>query len=380
MGSIYRRGKVYWIGYIGVDGRRYLESSGSHLKDDAKTLLRLREGDIVKGIPVTPAHARLTFDEAVQDVLRDYEANGRRSLSHVQRRIQKHLLPFFGGRRLASITTADIRAYVTQRQAETFIVWPARTIQTKNGTRQIPEIRREVAGISNAEINRELAIVKRTFVLAMQAGRLLHRPHIPMLDEDNVRQGFFELDQMQAVRGRLSEPLQPVVAFAYMTGWRVPSEVLPLEWRQVDFGAGTVILDVGRTKNREGRTFVMTKELRQLLEHQRTKTTETERRLDRIIRRVFHREGEPIKNFRKAWTTACTKAGLPGRIPHDFRRTAVRNLVRAGVPERVAMTMTGHKTRSVFERYNIVSEADLLEAARKLDIADMHAAATQKRS
>jgi integrase len=82
---------------------------------------------------------------------------------------------------------------------------------------------------------------------------------------------------------------------------------------------------------------------------------------------IFHRKGKPIGDFRKAWATACKKAGVPGRILHDFRRTAVRNLVRAGVPERVAMQMTGHKTRSVFDRYNIVSEEDLMEAAKRLD-------------
>jgi integrase len=97
--------------------------------------------------------------------------------------------------------------------------------------------------------------------------------------------------------------------------------------------------------------------------------------VDRIVRWVFHRNGKPIRTSKGAWKTACVNTGLPGRIPHDFRRTAVRNLVRAGVPERVAMMMTGHKTRSVFERYNIVSEADLQDAARKLDVAAIAAAA-----
>jgi hypothetical protein len=200
MGSIYKRGKTYWIGYLGVDGRRHLESSRSNVKDDAKRLLQLREGDIVKGIPVTPEHGRLLFETAVEDVINDYTANGRRSIDHVERRIQKHLLPYFGGRRLATITTADVRAYIAKRKADTETIRRARTIQTKAGPRDLAEVRRAVNGASNAEINRELAILKRTFTLAIQAGRIMHRPHIPMLDEDNVRKGFFELQQMHAVR------------------------------------------------------------------------------------------------------------------------------------------------------------------------------------
>ncbi len=107
-------------------------------------------------------------------------------------------------------------------------------------------------------------------------------------------------------------------------------------------------------------------ELRSLLEAQRAYTDKIQREQGCIIPWVFHRDGKPIKSFRRAWLTACRLAGQPGRIPHDFRRTAVRNMIRKGIPERVAMQLTGHKTRSVFERYNIVSEGDLQEAGRKL--------------
>ena len=120
------------------------------------------------------------------------------------------------------------------------------------------------------------------------------------------------------------------------------------------------------------RTFPFTDALHALLEAQ--KAEHDRLKAEGIICPwVFNRSnkkvrGKRITTFIKAFRAACTKAGCPGRIPHDLRRTAVRNLVRAGIPERVAMQMTGHKTRSVFERYNIVSECDLVEAARKLNV------------
>jgi integrase len=368
MGELKRRGQIWWIRYY-KNGKRHEESSGSTKEGEAKSLLRVREGDIERGVAITPKVGRIRFDEAVRDVLNDYRTNRKRSLDDVERRIEKHLTPFFGNRRMASITTADIREYIASRQNETTIARKAYTFTARDGTaRHVPEQRRTIARVSNGEINRELTALKRMFNLAIQAGQLLQKPHIPLLKEDNVRVGFFERDQFIAVVQRLPKAVRPAATFAYLTGWRIDSEVLSLEWRQVDFSAGEVRLDPGRTKNGEGRTFPMTRELRQLLEAQRAITEDLQRRRNVVCRHVFHRDGRPIRSFRVAFRTACVRAGCPGRVLHDLRRTAVRNLVRAGIPERVAMQMTGHKTRSVFERYNIVSVGDLREAGRRLDV------------
>jgi integrase len=369
MGELKRRGRVWWIRYY-RDGRRFEESSGSTKETDARRLLRLREGDVERGLPVSPRIARLRFDEAAADVLNDYRINRKRTLPDVETRLRLHLMPFFSGRRLSTITTADVREYVAQRQAETVMVRRGHDVKNRDGTlRHVPEQRRTIARVSNAEINRELTLLKRVFVLALQAGKLLHRPHIPMLQEHNVRVGFLESEQFQNVRAHLPGAIQPVVTFAYITGWRIPSEVLPLQWRQVDFVTSDVRLDPDTTKNGEGRVFPFTSELRDLLEKQREIRDSLKRSQGLICPWVFHRNGRPIKTFVTVWRHACRRAGCPGRIPHDFRRTAVRNLVRAGIVESVAMKMTGHKTRSVFERYNITSDGDLRQAARKLDEA-----------
>jgi integrase len=242
---------------------------------------------------------------------------------------------------MTKITAADINAYVEHRQKK---------------------------GAAAASINRELAIMKRAFTLAIRSGKLLHshRPYIAMLAEHNVRTGFFEAEQFAAVKGQLRPALQPIAEFAYLTGWRVQSEVLPLEWRNVDLKAGTVTLDVGSTKNGEGRTIYLTAALRTLLEAQGTASDALKAR-NVICPFVFHRNGKRIRHFYKAWRTACELAECPGKLLHDFRRTAIRNYVRAGIPERVAMAMSGHKTRAVFDRYDIVSPGDLQAAAATLD-------------
>ncbi len=184
-----------------------------------------------------------------------------------------------------------------------------------------------------------------------------------MLAEDNVRKGFFEEDELTDVRAALPAHLRGIVTLAYYTGWRVQSEILPLTWGQVDRKAQTVRLEPGSTKNREARLlpYGLLPELEEVIEaqwaeHQRLAAE------GKLVPWVFHRHGQRISSFRKAWASACGAAGVRGKLLHDFRRTAVRNLVRKRVPDTVAMKVTGHKTRSVFDRYNITSEADLRNA------------------
>jgi integrase len=347
MGMLYKQkgSNRWWIKYY-RNGRPIRESTGTDKEGEARRKLREKEGDIAAGRPVIPHADRVRFEELTEDFLNDYRVNGKRSLDRAERSVE-HLKAYFAGWRAVHISTASVRAYIAKRQEA----------KAENGT-----------------INRELAALKRMFTLALQAEKLLRRPYIPHLAEDNVRTGFFGDVEFLALREALPAYLKPVADFAYTFGWR-KSEILGLTWERVDLAAGTVRLDPGTTKNKDGRTVVLTAELRAvLLESWRQaclivkkQTPEaTAREIVSAAPWVFHRDGKRIKDFRGAWATACEAAGLTGRIPHDFRRTAVRNMVRAGIPERVAMTISGHKTRSIFDRYDIVSETDLKEAALRL--------------
>src|SRR5215470_2047775 len=219
---------------------------------------------------------------------------------------------------------------------------------------------------ANSTINRELAALKRMFRLAEKVGKVLRRPAIDMLQEHNARTGFFERADLDAVLAYLPADLKAVFEVAYRTGWRLKSEILTRQWLHVDFASGWLRLEPGETKNDEGRQFPLTPDLRTALERQRRRTTASEQTTGTNIPWLFHRSGQRIKSFRRAWLTACKRAGVLGRVPHDFRRTAVRNLERAGVPRSTAMKMVGHRTESIYRRYAIVDETMLKEGAVKL--------------
>jgi integrase len=329
LGRIFKRGSVYWIAYY-HRGKEYRESCESENESQARKLLKKRLGEMGSGKLVGPIEEKVTFDEMAEDLLRDYEVNKRKAVKIVQYPI-KHLRKSFALDKALDITTDRINAHIARRQEE---------------------------GAKNATINRELAALKRMFSLAVQAGKLSSKPYIPILEENNARQGFLDHGSFLVMRENLPAHLKDPVTFLYHSGWRV-SEMRALEWRDVDLAANVIRLRPEISKNKDGRLLPINGELLGIIERARQKRLLT-------CPHVFHEDGQPIGSFRKAWKTACRTAGLGQIIVHDLRRSAVRNMVRAGIPERVAMSLSGHKTRSVFDRYNIVSEADLARATQRL--------------
>jgi integrase len=308
-------------------------------------LLKRRLAEMGAGRLIGPDAEKTTFEDIVTMLLDDYKLNGRRSVERVETALV-HLREFFAFARVPDITSDRIAAYIRLRQE---------------------------AKAASATIAYELACLKRAFNLAIRAGKAALRPYIPSVKVDNARKGFFEPADFAKVEQHLPVALRPYMRFLYLTGWRA-GEARALTWADVNLDVGIVRLEPGTTKNGEGREFPfgVLQPLADLLNQQDDEARALERKKGRIIAHVFHRNGKPIKSYVRAWKSACKAAGQDGRLVHDLRRSAVRNLERAGVSRSVAMKLTGHKTEAVYRRYAITSAADLSEGVAKL--AALHGA------
>jgi integrase len=319
-------------------GKAVRWSLGTKDKVEAKRRLKLHS----QPRQAPPTSKPITWDEAATTLLGFYRALGTRNPVEAEKTLRA-LTQYFHGWQLADITTAAIQRYAVQERGR---------------------------NLAAATVNLRLATLRRALRLAHERGELDKLPLIRMLRPASPRSGFFEPHEFEAVAAHLPPDLELVARLAYTCGWRIDSELLPLTWSQVDLGQGTLRIPPGGSKNRDGRLVYLTPALKDGLAFQRARVLNVERELGLGIPWVFPqlrggRKGTPRKELRKPWYRACERAGVH-RLKHDLRRTAVRDMVNSGIPERVAMTITGHRTRTVFDRYCIVSPGDLQEAARRL--------------
>jgi integrase len=351
MTGLYKRAgsNNWWIRYS-YFGRKYRESCGSPSRKVAEALLRRRLGEMGQGRLLGPAIERTRVDELLNDLETEYRIQKRASARTLHGQVGA-LRPLVGHLRAVDVSTALLRRVVERWQTD---------------------------GIAPATINKRMTTLRRALNLGRHATppKVVQVPEFPRLAEHNARDGFFERADFLAVLARVPDDgLRDFVEWAYWTGMR-KGEIARLEWSAFDRETWTLTLPGRITKNRKPRRLALVGPLRAILERRLAV-----RRLD--CRLIFWRvyggaptanlqPGMPVRvyEFRKTWASACRRAGIQagkgGRLFHDLRRTGVRNLRRAGVDRKIAMTISGHKTEAVFERYNIDTDEELREAVGKL--------------
>jgi integrase len=331
-GTVYLRGDIWWV-KVYVDNKQIFRSSKSKKKSDAiklrdQLLAKKHRGEITGGTP-----EKVFIGELLDDVLRsDIEESTRYIWNAV---VEKNLRPYFGNVRAARLSTDLMEGYREKRTAQ---------------------------GRTDATVNRELSIIRTAFHNARKRTppKVNVVPYFPMVKETTVRSGFLTDQQYAELLNELDLDLKPLFVSAYVTGIR-KGELIPIQWPQVDFETNLIDLDPDKTKTGEGRTVpIVNGDMRDLL--LAAKMERDERWPESPW--VFNREGRQIIDFRISWANACKKAGVPDLKFHDLRRTAVRNMRRAGVPQVIRMKISGHKTDSMERRYNIV-DADDLNIARE---------------
>jgi integrase len=332
-GTLYLRGDIWWV-KIRVDGRPVYESSKSTKKSEAiklrdKLLARKARGELSGG-----AADKVLIGELLDDVLKsDIKPSTRYIMGKV---IEKNIRPFFGKIRAQRLTTDLMDRYREKRKGE---------------------------GRSDSTANRELSILRTSFHNARKRTppKVLVVPYFPIVAETNIRKGFLSDEQYDKLRDELPDELKALFVTGYITGLR-RGEITAIQWPQVDFEAGLITLDKGETKNDEPRSVpILDGDMRDLLMAAKKERDEKWPHSPW----VFNRGGERIIDFRWAWDEACKRAGVPDLNFHDLRRTAVRNMRRAGIPQVIRMKISGHKTDSMERRYNIVDAEDL-NMAREL--------------
>jgi integrase len=316
-----------------INGKQIRVSLKTNIKEEAKRELRRLMGESERGGAPENLKRKVRYGNLRQALLDDYTARGNKSLQTLADGKETiwglgALDKFFGyseqtaGQPVSSITVDTIRKFVRERQEDK---------------------------IGNAAINRSLALLRRMLNIARIDGKIQYMPPVRLLKEPPARKGFVVRAQFEELLSKLPVHLRPLVTFLYYCGVRV-GEAVQIEWKQVDLSGALIRLEVEQTKTSEARVVPLPDVL-----------------VD-VLKRVNKKEGLVFsdKGLRDDWTKATKTANLKGLLVHDLRRSAIRNLIAAGVPEKVAMSISGHKTRSVFDRYHIADERDVVNAMNQL--------------
>lgn len=350
-GSVYQRkdsGK--WGAALRVAGRRFRQETGFPSRTAAKRALQGWQSELLAGRYVAKENEKLS----VSDLLDSYERD-------LRIRSAKSMVSFRAHAK--ALREGPAKGRSKERKGGLGVL-PAFAV-TPDLVEQFKERCLEV-GKAPATVDRYVETLRAAFEYACGKERISRVPKFSLLRPDNRRTGFFEKAEVEAVCAKLREPLDGVTRFAYLSGWR-KGEIVGLRWDQVDRAAREVRL--WDSKSGKGRVLPYrgSAELTALLERRwglRPYATPTGPALSAL---VFHEAGLLVGDFRKSWATACREAGIGRRLFHDLRRSAVRDMIRAGVPQAIAKAISGHASDSVFERYNIVDERDKEAALRRTE-------------
>lgn len=335
-GSLFLRGSIWWAVYYS-DGQRIQESLRTRDEEEARRRLQKLRKARERGAYLSPRERKVTVAELLDDLMIHLRAKGS-----------------------PATTTAKVASSLKAVRLELGHLRAA-TLETTTVERL--QVQWTAAGTAAATVNRRLERLRQAYRLAARRSppKVKAVPHIPLLRVSNARQGFLSRAEVLALLQALADAdVRDFVEWFWWTGMR-PKEIRSLTWEMFDREGWVLALDPKAAKTGKGRTIPLEGPLRAVFQRRIDA-----RRLDCPL--IFHRtsrgkQGRPVKDFRLQWRAALKEAGLaPGLLPYDLRRTAVRNMIRGGTSETVAMKISGHRTRSTFDRYNITTVEDIRAA------------------
>lgn len=328
--AVYSRGGVYWFNFV-FDGRKIQRSTKQGNRKAAIDIEAAFRTALAKGEVGLLDRERFTVSELLDRLKQRWELEAK--LSPQNASLLKKAKAAFLGKMADELSVSDLEKYAA---------------------------RNSKAEYANATVNRVFQCLRRAYKLAGVPWPKIE----PLNERDNVREGFLSAEQMSKLLAVLPDDgLRDYVEFCWCTGMR-KSEAASLRWAFLH--DGQIVVPQEFCKSRKPHVIPVAGTLTAILKRREATRSFQLNGVTQLSEYVFHRgDGLPVAEFRKSWKTACKKAGVGNALFHDLRRSAVRDLIRAGVSQSVAMKISGHRTSAVFQRYDIVVGEDMKQALEK---------------